>query len=58
MGDALRWLTRAEHFVLVHVENDYETSLLREDFNTCRNNTALSMSCINAALQNNMDSLA
>jgi len=49
MGDALRWLVRAEHelgeehqtsveqnldFVLVHVEHEYETYVLRENFNT------------------------
>jgi len=47
MGDALRWLSRAEHelgeehessmqqnldFVLVHLEHEYETYLLRDNF--------------------------
>jgi hypothetical protein len=47
LGDALRWLTRAEHelgeehksavehnmdFVLLHVEQEYESILLRENF--------------------------
>jgi len=56
IGDALRWLVRAKHelgkqhasavkqnmdFVFLHVENDYETSLLREIFEAWNAKTAL-----------------
>jgi hypothetical protein len=63
MGDALRWLTRAMHelgeeyesivesnmdFVIARVQDDYETTLLRESFETWRENATLCKSEIDA----------